>query len=146
MLPFVAASFLIYENLNKPFILESNKILLLEKSLENMRKNTSDFDENYSSKYPEIKIFLAELNTEITETQESFSAVRKEQIKLEREINFLRNIAGITKEQAESVMKIINKNKYMDYIFGFIFGIISSLLSTFIYKKISIRRRTLITH
>ncbi len=70
---------------------------------------------------------------------EKLSILQLERSKLQREIEYYEKLISVNKEQAELIMRELNKGKGFDYLFGYLIGLASSftfyLIVRFLEKK-----------
>jgi len=67
---------------------------------------------------------------EVEAQNKQLSLLRNEKDELKRELDTYKNLLNLSKKQIEAITSVLNRGQYLDYIIGFILGVISSFIVT----------------
>lgn len=96
------------------------------KSFSRIRYVLSDIERKISKETTNIDNSIIALTKEIDARNEQLLALRAEQSRLSQQVEYYRELASLTEEQTQAVIQALQRGKYIDYIIGFIIGLLSS--------------------
>jgi hypothetical protein len=123
-----------YKSITTPLSTE-----FVERSLSNITQVLSAAENRLEQEKEKVDYSVATLLDEFHKRNKQLVELEKKQRELETEVEQYQLLASVTDEQARAIRGALQRGKYIDYLAGFLIGLISSavfhLLSTFIKKE-----------
>jgi hypothetical protein len=95
-------------------------------NLSQIQQSIGTVEDQLKEQSDNIDYLSKSLVQEIEKKNDDLKKINDERNKLESDIAYYDSLASLSKDQADSIINALNRSKYIDYIFGFIIGIITS--------------------
>jgi len=113
----------------------------IETSIRNINNAIYEIEKSIQQESTEISTISEKILNQIKEKKKELENIQVEQKQLKEEIKYYKNLLNISKEDANILLTAIQdkiiKRKYFEYFLGFIIGVLSSLIATFIVLAIN---------
>ncbi|GAA3643620.1 hypothetical protein [Flavivirga jejuensis] len=113
-----------------------------EKLKINVTENTnSELDRlisNIEDQSGQIQNILKSLKKEAENKNEEIKRLKLAEIELKKRVSDYEELSSFSEEKLEIISKQLNKDKYKDYVMGFVIGCASSFIMTLIIKKLGL--------
>lgn len=104
----------------------------VEERAKEIRLKINSMTDEIESEKDKIDNALHALVKNVEEKSNEVLVLQNEHTKLLEDIEFYKSLSSLSEEQTKAVVENLNKGKHKDRAFGFVLGVISSLLATFI--------------
>lgn len=147
-IPTILLIFLLIQNIGNDFnqtITTKNELKLIdiktiEVSFNKIKEKYSSIERTVKEESKNIDDMVSKALVSINQTNKELEDLRKREIKLKNEIEYLKGLASISEEQSKVIVETLSKNKYLDYLVGGLLGFIASLAVAFIANPKLIER------
>jgi len=100
----------------------------LSESFTRIRSAIGQIEKSIGKDAANIDKAIDQLATEIQNRNKELQEIQKEQQKLIDQRDQYKTLAALTKQQANAVTEALRRGKYLDYVIGFILGLISGVI------------------
>lgn len=128
---------------SSPIQLDRIDISTIENSINNITATINELEIIINRESNKISTISEEIIHEIKNKKFELEDMENEQKFLKEEIEQYKKLANIGQEDAQAILEEIKQNKsdgkVSEYIYGFIIGIVGSIIANILYKKIDIK-------
>lgn len=108
----------------------------------NIKSGFKQLENSISNETEKIDKIMTQLSNKIDEKSRELESIKVKEKDLINEIENYKIISNLSKNEADAIIKVFNKDKYKDYIIGFIIGLLSSVLvSIFDPRRIDVFKK-----
>jgi hypothetical protein len=98
---------------------------------ENIRQNFQGVQKAISSETLNIDRAISRFQENLQSQSNEFKRLQNELVRTKEELEEYRTLASLTKQQRDTLLAALSRQKYVDYLVGFILGVASSALVQF---------------
>ena len=112
----------------------------IENSFNDISNTMSELESKVKNEVQEIDILSQNILKQIEDKKEELLATQIRQENLEKEVEYFKRLSKLSEEDAKAVISVLKENqdkgKYIEYLLGFVIGIIGSVIANILYKRI----------
>jgi len=114
---------------------ESIDLSFVDESLNNIRQSLSVSGDVISQEQQKIDDAAKQLISELENRNAKLTLLKDEHRLLMKQVEQYKALASLTERQTEAVVLALERNKYLDYLVGFLIGVMSSGLTSILFRR-----------
>ncbi|MGB1243661.1 MAG: hypothetical protein ACPG49_14120 [Chitinophagales bacterium] len=107
----------------------------IDQNFEEIQQKFVELDVQINSETSNLESIIEDIKEAVKLKNNELTKLNNQQTELKEQLEYYKESSKIYEKQLQKLIKEFNKSKYLNYIFGFFVGIISSFLAFMLFEK-----------